>query len=171
MLSQSVQDAMNNQIRDELFAAHLYLAMAAYFESINLPGCAKWMTVQGEEERDHAMRFFDYINERGGRVKLQAIAEPLIEFSSPLEVFQKALEHEQRVTASINAIYDLAVKENDYASQVMLNWFVEEQVEEERSAADVVALFERAGNHQHVWLMIDRQLGEREDEDEDEDDD
>jgi len=165
MLSQTIQDAMNNQIRDEFFAAHLYLSMAAYFEDINLSGCAKWMAVQSEEEREHAMRFFNYINERGGRVKLQAIAEPVTEFSSPLEVFQKALEHEKRVTASINAIYDLAVKENDYASQVMLNWFVDEQVEEERNASDVVALFERAGSSQHVWLMIDRQLGERKDED------
>jgi ferritin len=165
MLSQTIQDAMNNQIRDEFFAAHLYLSMAAYFEDINLSGCAKWMTVQSEEEREHAMRFFNYINERGGRVKLQAIAEPVTEFSSPLEVFQKALEHEKRVTASINAIYDLAVKESDYASQVMLNWFVDEQVEEERNASDVVALFERAGSSQHVWLMIDRQLGERKDED------
>lgn len=164
MLNKAIQDAINNQIRDEFYASHLYLSMAAYFEDANLPGCAQWMRVQSEEEREHAMKFFDYINDRGGRVLLQGISEPMTEFQSPLAVFQKALEHEQRVTASINAIYDLAVKENDYATQVMLNWFIEEQVEEEKSASDVIGLLQMAGESGHALVMLDRQLGARKDD-------
>jgi ferritin len=163
MLSKTVQDAINNQIRDEFFAAHLYLSMAAYFEDINLAGCAKWMRHQSEEEREHAMKFFDYVLDRGGRVLLQAIGEPTVEFDSPLAVFKKALEHEQRVTASINAIYALAVQEQDYPTQVMLHWFIEEQVEEEKNASDVIALLEKVGDSGHALIMLDRQLVARQD--------
>lgn len=163
MLSETIQNAINDQIRDEFYAAHLYLAMSAYFEADGLPGCAQWMRVQSEEEREHAMKFFDHVNDCGGRVVLQGIAQPPTDFDSPLEIFKKALEHEQRVTASINNIYALAVKENDYATQVMLNWFVEEQVEEEKSASDIIAVLERAGDSGHAMIMLDRQLAQRKD--------
>lgn len=161
MLSKTIQDAINEQIKDEFFASMLYLSMSAYFEDQNLPGCAKWMRMQSEEERTHAMKFFDYVNDRGGRVKLQGIGDPAVEFASVLDVFEKALAHEQKVTASINNIYALAVKENDYPTQVMLNWFVEEQVEEEKNASDVIALLKMAGESGHALIMLDRQLGSR----------
>jgi ferritin len=165
MLSQTIQDAINEQIKDEFYAAHLYLSMSAYFEDANLPGCAKWMRLQSEEEREHAMRFFDYVNDRGGRVILKGLDQPPSEFGSPLEVFEKSLAHEQRVTASINNIYALAVKENDYPTQVMLHWFIEEQVEEEKSATEVIELFKMAGDKGHTLIMIDRQLGSRKEDD------
>jgi ferritin len=165
MLSQTIQDAINEQIKDEFYAAHLYLSMSAYFEDANLPGCAKWMRLQSEEEREHAMRFFDYVNDRGGRVILKGLDQPPSEFGSPLEVFEKSLAHEQRVTASINNIYALAVKENDYPTQVMLHWFIEEQVEEEKSATEVIELFKMAGDKGHALIMIDRQLGSRKEDD------
>lgn len=161
MLSKAMQESLNNQIRDEFFASHLYLAMAAYFEDENLPGCAKWMRLQSEEEREHALRFYDYMTDRGARVMLQGIGEPTTSFDSMLDVFEKALAHEQKVTASINGIYDLAVQEKDYATQVMLNWFVEEQVEEEKSATEVIDLIKMAGDSGHAKIMIDRQLGSR----------
>lgn len=163
-ISQSIQDAINEQIKDEFFASTLYLSMSAYFESTNLPGFAKWMRVQSEEEREHALRFFDYINDRGGRVLLTDIGQPDTDFKSPLVVFEKALEHEQKVTASINKIYDMAVQEKDYTTQVMLNWFIEEQVEEEKNASEVVELLKMVGDKGHGLLMADRQLGQRKDD-------
>jgi ferritin len=165
MLSETLQKAINEQIKDEFYASHLYLSMAAYFEANSLPGFAHWMEQQSSEERNHAMRFYAYVNDRGGCVVLKEIGKPPSDFGSPLEVFEKALQHEQKVTASINEIYALAVKEGDYATQVMLNWFVEEQVEEEKSATDVIDMLKRAGDKEHVLLMIDRQLGAREDDD------
>ena len=114
MLSESIQQAINKQITYEFFASHAYMAMAAYFESLSLTGFAHWFRLQSEEERKHALRFFDYVNDRGGRVILGAIDEPQNEFASPLDVFEHALAHEQRVTAAIHAIYALAAQENDY---------------------------------------------------------
>ncbi len=161
MLSQAVQDAINAQITDEFFASALYLSMSAYFEANNLPGCAKWMRHQSGEEREHALKFFDYVNDRGGRVVLDVIKQPASEFDSPLDVFEKALHHEQKVTASIHAIYTLAGQEQDYATQVMLHWFIEEQVEEEKSASEVIELLKMAGDKGHTLIMLDRQLGSR----------
>lgn len=165
MLNDAIQKALNEQIKDEFYASHLYLAMAAYFQANNLPGFAHWMEVQSAEERGHALRIYRYINDRGGRVVLKEIGEPPAEFDSPLDVFEKALKHEQKVTAAINGIYAMAVKEGDYATQVMLNWFVEEQVEEEKSATEVVEMLKRAGDKGHVLLMLDRQLAQRKEED------
>lgn len=162
MLSKVVEDAINEQIKNELYSAYLYLAMSAHFEAANLPGSAHWMRLQSQEEVEHAMKFFDYVNERGGRVVLQAINQPPVEFKSPLEIFQQALEHEQKVTGMINNLYALAVKENDYPTQVMLQWFIEEQVEEEKSAGDVVEQLKMIGDHTHGLFMLDRQLGARE---------
>ncbi|MEE8389445.1 MAG: ferritin, partial [Anaerolineae bacterium] len=131
MLKQTVQDAMNEQIKHEFYSAYLYLSMAAHCESINLPGFAHWMRIQEQEEKIHGIKFFDFIHERGSRVVLQAIDQPPAEFKSPLDVFEKVLEHEQTVTELINDLYALAIQERDYASQVFLQWFITEQVEEE----------------------------------------
>jgi ferritin len=161
MLSKELEQAINEQIKNELYSAYLYLSMSAYFEAENLPGMARWMRLQSDEEVSHAMKFFEYLYDRGSRVVLQAIDQPPAEFAGPLEIFKKALAHEKKVTGMINDIYALAVKENDYASQIMLQWFIEEQVEEEKSAGDVVALLEMIGTHAPSMMMLDRQLGAR----------
>ncbi len=163
MLSKALQDAMNDQIKSELYSAYLYLSMSAYFESLNLPGFAHWMRVQAEEEVGHAMKFFDYIHERGGTVTLQAIDQPPTKFKSPLDAFQAAHEHEQAVSRMINEIYALAVQEKDYASQAFLDWFVTEQVEEEKLTSQAVEMLKRAGTEGPALLMLDRHLGARTD--------
>ena len=162
MLKKSLLDKMNDQIQHEFHAAYLYLSMSAYFESINLPGFANWMRMQWQEEIGHSMRFLDHINERGGRVQLQAIEKPPAEFESPLDAFAQALAHEQKVTGQINEIYALAVQENDYASLSTLQWFVDEQVEEERSVGDIVERLKMVKDHTGALLMLDAHLGHRE---------
>jgi ferritin len=161
MLTHAMQKAINEQIRDELYSAYLYLSMAAYFESNSLPGFASWMRAQSQEEVEHAMKFFDFVNERGGRVKLQAIQQPIVEFESPLAVFEATYEHEQKVTALIHNLYEVALEENDYAAQVMLHWFIEEQVEEEASVSQIVDTLERIGDKDQALIMLDRELGQR----------
>ena len=163
-MSEAVKEAMNEQIKNELYSAYQYLSMAAYCESANLPGFAHWMRVQFQEELEHAMKFYDFVLERGGRVALRAIDAPLVDFGSPLEVFEKALEHEQKVTAMINDLYGLAAKENDYASQAFLQWFVTEQVEEEKNAGDVVETLKMVGGSSEALFLLDRELGRREDD-------
>lgn len=161
MLSKTVQDAMNEQVNNEFYSAYQYLAMAAYCESVNLPGFAQWMRTQSQEETEHAMKFYDFILDRNGRVVLQAIEGPVIEFGSPLEVFEQALEQEQKVTAMINDLYGLAVKESDYASQAFLQWFVTEQVEEEKNAGDVAETLKMVGDKSEMLFLLDRELGQR----------
>ena len=161
MLSKAIEEAINEQIKNELYSAYLYLSMSAYLEANNLPGFAHWMRLQNQEEVSHAMKFFDYMNDRGSRVVLQAIDQPPAEFESALDIFQKALDHEQKVTAMINRIYELAVKENDYPTQVELQWFITEQVEEEKSAGDIVEQLKMVGEHGPSLIMLDRQLGAR----------
>ena len=161
MLSKAVQDILNDQINHELYSAYFYLSMAAYCETQNLPGAARWLRVQATEEQGHAMKFFDYVNERGGEVKLKAIAGPPTEYTSGLDLFQQVLEHEQKVTGLINRCYEVAVKENDYASQVMLHWFIEEQVEEEASATAIVERLKLVGSQSTALFMLDSQLGAR----------
>jgi ferritin len=161
MLSKTLQDAMNEQIKNELYSAYLYLSMSAYCEEANLPGFAHWMRLQAQEEVSHAMKFYDFIYERGGRVVLQAIDQPPAEFQSPLAVFEQTLEHEQKVTAMIHDLYTLAVEEKDYASQAFLQWFVTEQVEEEDSASQVLETLKMIGDKGHALLMLDRELGRR----------
>ncbi len=160
-LSKKMQDALNEQIREELFSAYIYLAMSAYCQSLNLPGFAHWMRVQSQEELAHALKFYDYINDRGGRVVLQAINQPPAEFDGPLGVFQKTLEHEQYITGRIHALYSLAVEEKDYASLSLLQWFVDEQVEEERNATDILNLLKMAGDKGQGLIMLDRHLAQR----------
>jgi ferritin len=161
MLSEPIQKAFNDQIQCELYSAYLYLAMAAHFESAALPGCAKWMHMQANEEVAHAMRLFKFINDRGGRVVLQAIDAPPSDFGSPRDAFQNALEHERHVTARIHQLNELAAKENDYAAQSHLQWFIDEQVEEEKSAQDIVDLFDRARDHEAAIIFIDSKLAQR----------
>jgi ferritin len=161
MLSQSVQDALNNQINLEFASAYAYLAMSGYFESANLTGFAGWMRVQYQEELTHALRLFDHMHDRGGTVKLEAITEPKAKFKSALEAFEAALAHEQKVTASIHNLYALAAKENDYATQTMLQWFINEQVEEERNVGQVVDWLKMAGDSPVALLMLDQKLGQR----------
>jgi len=161
MFSKKMQDAMNQQIKHEFYSSYLYLGMSAHFESVNLPGFAHWMKAQSGEEAEHGMKFFDFINERNGRVVLEAIDKPPTEFKSPLEVMKKVLEHEKKVTAMINALYELAVKEKDYPSQVMLQWFITEQVEEEKSASDIIELLKNLGDTPAGLIMVDEKLGGR----------
>jgi len=161
MIPQSVLKALNQQIQKELFSAYYYLSMSAHFRSANLAGFAHWMRKQYEEETSHAMKIFDFIVERGGRVQLEAIEKPEGEFKSPLDIMQLVLEHEKKVTASINAVYELAVKEKDYPTQIMLEWFIKEQVEEERSAEDTLNMLRMIGDAPAGLLMLDRQLASR----------
>ena len=161
MMNKSMQDAMNEQINKELFSSYLYLSMAAYFEDKNLPGFANWMRIQADEEREHAMKFYDFILERGGRVVLKAIDAPKTDWNSNLEVAEEVAAHEAMVTASINDLYELALKVKDYPSQVLLQWFITEQVEEENSAAQIVADLKLIEDRGTAVLMLDKQLGKR----------
>ncbi|MFN2119808.1 MAG: ferritin, partial [Anaerolineales bacterium] len=137
MISKAMQDAINDQINKELYSSYLYLSMAAYFENKNLPGFAHWMRIQESEEREHAMKFYDFMLDRGATVLLAAIAAPESDWKSALDLFKQVAQHEAAVTASINALYELALKEKDYPAQVMLQWFITEQVEEEKNAAEI----------------------------------
>lgn len=161
MISQKIQDAFNEQINAETYSAYLYLSMAAYFASINLDGFATWMRVQAQEELLHAMKFFDYINERGGNVSLKPIDGPPTRWDSPIAAFQEAYRHEQKVTGLINNLVDISLQERDHASNAFLQWFVTEQVEEEASADAVVQKLKLAGDHGGGLFMIDRELGAR----------
>lgn len=161
MLGKKLEDALNEQINKELYSAYLYLSMAAHCEAESLPGFAIWMRLQAQEELGHAMRFFDHVNNRGGRVVLKAIEMPPPVWKSPLEVFEQVLGHEQKVTGMINHLYELAVNENDYATQMELQWFITEQVEEEDSAGQVVDQLKMVGDQPMGLLMLDKQLGTR----------
>jgi ferritin len=161
MITKAMQDAMNDQIQKELFSSYLYLSMAAYFEDKNLPGFANWMRKQADEEREHGMKIYDHLIERGGRVMLKAIEAPKTDWKSSLEVFEEVAAHEAKVTASINALYELALKEKDYPAQVMLQWFISEQVEEEKNAAEILANLKLIEERGTAVLMLDHRLGKR----------
>ena len=160
-LKENIEKAINEQLNKELYSAYLYLAMAAYFESKNLKGFANWMMQQAIEEQGHAMKFYNFIVERGGRVILEAIEKPPTEWASPLDVFEYTYEHEKKVTKSINNLYALAKQENDYATEVFLHWFIDEQVEEEASVDEIVNKLRLVGDKGHALLMIDRELAMR----------
>ena len=160
-LSASLQESFNEQINAEMASAYLYLSMVAYFEDENLPGFAHWMRMQNEEETAHAMRFFDYVHDRGGRATLKAIAEPASDFRSPLDVMERTLEHERKVTALINRMYQLAIEESDYAAQVMLHELINEQVEEEKIAEEIVDHLRIIDGDGSGLLILDARLGER----------
>jgi ferritin len=161
MIGKAMQDAMNEQINKELFSSYLYLSMAAYLETKNLPGFAHWMRVQESEEREHAMKFYDFIIERGGQVVLKAIDAPKIEWNSTMEIVEEVATHEAKVSASINGLYELALQEKDYPAQIMLQWFITEQVEEEKNAAEIVASLKMIEAHETAVLQLDHRLGKR----------
>lgn len=161
MISKTMQDAMNEQINKEFFSSYLYLSMAAYFEDKNLMGFAHWMRLQADEEREHAMKIYDFVLDRGGRVMLTAIDGPATDWKSNLEVAEEVAAHEAKVTASINALYELALQEKDYPSQAMLQWFITEQVEEEKNAAELVAKLKLIEERGTAVLMLDHRLSKR----------
>ena len=161
MINKKVQDAINDQIKHELYSAYYYLSMSAYCGGKNLPGFANWMHLQYQEETQHALRLFRFLLDRGGKVELQAIEAPPKDFKSPLSAFESVLSHEQKVTSLIHKLYELALKEGDYPTQVEMQWFITEQVEEEKTAGDVVEQIKLAGDNNTALLMIDRELGAR----------
>ena len=161
MIDEKLEDIINEQINAEMYSSYLYLSMAAYFEEKSLAGFANWMKIQAQEELLHAMKFFDYVVERGGRVELTEIQKPPMEWESPLDAFQNAYQHETKVTGMINEIVDLAIKLKDHASVEFLNWYVKEQVEEEASADEIVQQLKIIGDSGHGILLYDRELGGR----------
>jgi ferritin len=161
MLKQKIQDALNHQINQELFSEYIYLAISACCQTMGLQGFAHWYSVQSGEERTHAMKIYNFILDRGGKVKLEAIEAPGSEFGTPVQIAQKALEHERRVTGQIEKLYELAVKEGDYPAQVMLQWFISEQVEEEKNAGLLIDQLTMVGDDRSALLMLDMELGKR----------
>lgn len=161
MLNPKVQDALNSQINAELYSEYLYLSMSAYFESQDFKGMAHWMLLQAAEEHQHAMRIFNFVNDRGGRVVLTAIEAPKTEWQSPLEVFQDAYAHEVKISTMINDLMNLVGAERDGAGHDFLEWFAREQVEEEASAQLIVAQLNRVGDSGVGLHLIDQQLGQR----------
>ncbi len=161
MISKKIEEALNGQLNAELYSAYLYLSMAAYFESADLAGFASWMRVQVAEERFHAMKFYDYIIERGGRVTLGPIEAPPSDWDSPLAVFEATLTHEQMVTGLINNLMDLAREEKDNASEIFLQWFVNEQVEEEDNVGKALGQLKLIKDSPQALFMMDREMGQR----------
>ena len=160
-IKEKIQDALCKQINAELYASYIYLSMSAYFESMNLSGFANWMRAQTREENEHAMKIYDYVFERGGDVSLSAIDKPPSEFKSPLGAFEAAYEHEKKVTGMINDLVDLASKEGDKATESMLKWFIDEQVEEEDQTLKIVETLKQIGDSSMGLIMLDRELGKR----------
>ncbi|MGB6067498.1 MAG: ferritin [Desulfomonilaceae bacterium] len=161
MISQDIQDAFNGQLNAELYSAYLYLSMSAYFEAINLKGFANWMRCQAQEEMVHVMKFYNFINDRGGRVVLSPVEGPPAKWDSPLSAFEDAYLHEQKITGLINNLVDLALLEKDHAAGTFLQWFVTEQVEEEASADAVVQKLKLAGTQGAALFMIDAEQATR----------
>ena len=160
MIKKNIEKALNDQINKEMYSSYIYLSMSAHFESIDLSGFANWMKVQALEELVHAMKIFNYVNERGGRVVLETIDKPQHSWDSPLAAFQHVYEHEQYVTSLINKLVDLAITERDHATNQFLQWFVEEQVEEEDTANGVVQKLKLVQDGGGLF-MLDKELGVR----------
>jgi len=161
MISKKVEDVFNDQIMHEFFSAHLYLSMSAYLESIDLPGFAHWMRIQYQEEVFHGMKMFDYVIERDGRAIVKPFDGPKTEWKSVTDVFKEAYAHEQKVTALINNMVDVSLSEKDHASQIFLQWFVNEQVEEEATAKGIIQQLKMLGDSKAGLFQVDRELGQR----------
>ena len=161
MLSEKLQDELNRQMNAELYSSYLYLSMSAYFHHINLDGFANWMYIQAQEEALHAKKIYDFIVQRGGRVLLERIDAPPAEWASAEAVFKDTFAHEQKVTASINHLVDLAIEEHDHATHIFLQWFVTEQVEEEQSADGILQKVRRLAKDPHGLMLLDRDLAQR----------
>jgi len=161
MIGEKMRKSLNGQVNAELYSAYLYLSMCAYFESADLAGFANWMRVQTQEEVAHAMKIYDYVNERGGRVVLEAIEKPVSEWDSPLAAFGAVFAHEQKVTGLINELVNLAIEEKDHAANIFLQWFVNEQVEEEASADAIVKKLKLVADAPGGLYMLDAELAQR----------
>ena len=161
MIGERVTQAFNNQIKNELESYYIYQSMAAYFHSINLDGMGHWMRCQAHEEMIHAMKFFDHVIDRGGRVILQDLKQIKTEWSSPAEVFKDAYQHEQFITGKINDLTTIAREEKDYASEPLLAWFSDEQIEEESTSGKIADELEMVGSDKSALLMLDRELAQR----------
>lgn len=161
MISKKLETALNKQINEEIFSAYLYLSMAAYFLSLNLDGFAAWMKSQAQEEMSHAMKFFNFLDEMGGRVSLLAVKEPEKNWKSPLAAFTAVSRHEQYITSCINELYRLAGSEKNNPTQIMLQWFINEQVEEESTAAKIVFKLTQIKDSVNGMWILDKQLGAR----------
>jgi ferritin len=161
MISQPVLDKLNEQITHELYSAYFYLSMSAHCELANLPGFASWLRVQAGEEQGHAMKIYDFILDRGGKVTLQAIPQPPVDFTTPQAIFEQVYAHEQKVTGLINNLYSVAVAGKDTASQVFLHWFITEQVEEERNASQILDMLNKVGTSVGGLYQLDHRLGKR----------
>lgn len=161
MIKESVLNLLNKQINEELYSSYLYLSMSAYFSSINLNGFAKWMRIQSQEENNHAMKIYDYVLQRDGKVTLTKIKDPKAVWKSPLDAFQDTLKHEQHISNCINDIVNLAIKEKDHATNQFFQWFVTEQVEEEANARAIVDKLKMIGDTKSGLFMLDRELGQR----------
>lgn len=161
MLTDRMRDAINDQVNAEFYSAYLYLSMAAHCDAVNLPGFSHWMQLQAKEEVGHATKFLKYLSDQSSRVSLKAIGQPPAEFQSPLVIFEQALEHERHITSRINNLYKLALEDNDYATQNELQWFIKEQVEEEKNAAQIVEQLKMVGTQGTALVLIDRYLASR----------
>lgn len=161
MPSKKMENALNQQVNSEFHSAYFYLSMSAYCQEINLGGFARWMQLQSKEEVEHAMRLFKHLNDRGGRVVLQAIDRPPEKFKSPRRMFEQVLQHEEELSKAIHKLYKLAKDENDYPSEVELQWFITEQVEEEKTARDILERLVQVGDQPAALLMMDHHLGSR----------
>jgi len=161
MISKKMQDAINKQINAEMYSAYLYLSMSAWCKDKNLDGFAQWFKIQAQEEMTHAMKFYDYVFEQGGFVKLMPIDGPPTQFKSVLEIAKEQLKHEKKVTSLITALVDLARKEKDYATEFMLQWFITEQVEEESNAEEIINKLEMVGEEGQALYMLDKEMGQR----------
>lgn len=161
MISTKMEEALNGQMNAEMYSAYLYLSMESYFKLLNLNGFANWMRIQNQEEQFHAMKFYDYIIERGGRVTLRKIEAPPSNWDSPLAVFEATLEHERKVTGLINDLVHLAREEEDNASEVFLQWFVNEQVEEEDNVSTVLGQLKLIKESPQALFMLDKEMGQR----------
>ncbi|MDY6835477.1 MAG: ferritin [Chloroflexota bacterium] len=161
MLNEKMVEALNTQLKWELYSAYLYMSMSAHSTHIGLKGFANWFMVQYQEEMTHAMKFYDYINSHGGKVRLQGIDQPETEFNTPIEMFEKTLVHEQSVTKLIHQLVDLAIEEKDHATNIFLQWFVTEQVEEESNANEILAQLKLMGAEGNALFMIDKELATR----------
>ena len=161
MLNKRMVKELNKQINNELYSAYLYLSVSAHSTFIGLKGFANWFMVQYQEEMVHVMKIYDYVNDQGGQVKLMAVAEPPAEFGSPLDMFEKTLKHERFITKCINDLVDLAVKEKDHATNIFLQWFVTEQIEEEANDNDIISKLKLVGKEGNGLFMIDKELAAR----------
>ncbi len=161
MLNKKIEKALNDQINAEYYSSYLYLSMAAHFYAENLTGFASWMEIQAQEEMVHVMKLFKYVNDKGGKVTLGAIKAPPTKWDSPLAVMEATLKHEQKVTGLINKLVDLAIAESDHATNITLQWFVTEQIEEESAASDIVEKLKMIKNAPNGLIMMDRELGQR----------